>query len=179
LPREPAAELVDDGRHRRRVAPVDRHVGRERARRDRRQGRLAVEPQALRREVQVAAVDVALQVAVGERREGERRPVARQVLGPQAGGVQPQEVLCRLHAQRVRERHVLALDQRFERQAVVEELGRSAAERDPVERRVPGQQPRIDRRGRVLGLQLAHLPLAREEPQRVADLGAQAAREVL
>ena len=38
-------------------------------------------------------------------------------------------------------------------------------------------EPRVDRRSRILALELAELPLPGEEPQRIAHLGAQAAVE--
>ena len=72
---------------------------------------------------------------------------------------------------RVRARPVL------ERRADI--VGRGDAARGvAVDRNGTVCETRIDRRARVVALELAVLPLSREEPQRIAHLGAQAACEV-
>ena len=70
-------------------------------------------------------------------------------------------------------------DTRLERDTVVERLGAAVDRAIGVELRARDLDADIDRRTRVVAEKLTHLPLARQHPQRVADLGGQCAIEAL
>src|SRR5947199_10666508 len=54
-----------------------------------------------------------------------------------------------------------------------------AAERDPVDVHLRSEQTRVDGRAGILRFELTHLPLAGEQPERVANFRAQTAGEIL
>src|SRR3989442_14649142 len=54
-----------------------------------------------------------------------------------------------------------------------------AAERDPADVHMRSEQTRVDGRAGILRFELTHLPLAGEQPERVANFRAQTAGEIL
>ena len=122
---------------------------------------------------------------VGRRGDRIRGAEPARVLAEVARGEQALEVLSRAdaHARRGRGVDVVGLDQRLQRhrrRRVVAEPRRGDGPPGPqlVQRRHRRRDLREDRAAAVAGRELAELPLAPEQPQRVVDARLQARREL-
>ena len=109
--------------------------------------------------------------AASRRRKWRPASTPRRSPATPAGGVEPARLALDEHLQR----HGRGVEAR----CVELGVGRDRAEDEPRRAGDVAAPAGDDRRAAVLGLELAHLPLAGEQPQRVGGAGGEAGRDVV